>query len=248
MLHFFDGQILMPSTQKAIERIPLDRKVILGHAFSILNELGLEGLTLRRLAARLGVQAPAIYWHFKGKQELLDEMATQVFREALEEAPVFDPSQSWQEWALSYCLGLRRTLLRYREGAKMFSGTYLTDATLYAPMDASLHKLTSAGFGLRQSVVGLSVLYCYVVGFVIEEQAIKEAPGESEPKYDLAHRDARIDKEMYPLAHAAGAVMFADQDTRFLEGVRLLIMGMSAWLSSQPVPGLTNPGLAETMD
>ncbi len=226
----------MPSAHKPIERIALDRKVILGHAFSILNELGLEGLTLRRLAARLGVQAPAIYWHFKGKQELLDEMATQVIREALEEAPVFDPSQSWQEWTLSYCLGLRGTLLRYREGAKMFSGTYLTDADLYAPMDASLRKLAGAGFGLRQSVVGLGVLYCYVVGFVIEEQAINPAPGESKPKYDLSHRDARIDKDLYPLAHAAGAVMFADQDTRFLEGVRLIITGMTAWLSSELIP------------
>src|SRR5580692_3889424 len=102
MLHFF-----MPA-------IPLDRKIILGHAFSILNELGLEGLTLRRLAARLGVQAPAIYWHFKDKKELLDEMGTQVFREALLEAPVFDAAQTWQDWALSYSLGLRRTLLRYR--------------------------------------------------------------------------------------------------------------------------------------
>ena len=209
-------------------RAPLDRKIILGHAFSILNEMGLEGLTLRRLAAGLGVQAPAIYWHFKNKQELLDEMATQVFREALQEAPAFDAAQTWQDWALSYCLGLRGTLLRYREGAKLFSGTYLTDASLYAPMDASLRKLADGGFSLRQSVVGLGALYCYVVGFVIEEQAVQQAAGQPDPKYDLAHRDARIDKEKYPLAHAAGAVMFADQGARFLEGVRLIVLGMAA--------------------
>jgi TetR/AcrR family transcriptional regulator, tetracycline repressor protein len=155
-------------------------------------------------------------------------MATQVFREALQEAPVFDAAQCWQDWSMSYCVGLRGTLLRYREGAKMFSGTYLTDATLYAPMDASLRKLTGAGFSLHQSVIGLGVLYSYVVGFVIEEQAVQPAPGESDPKYDLAHRDRRIDKEKYPLAHAAGTVMFADQNTRFLEGVRLIIQGMSA--------------------
>ncbi|MGA9672901.1 MAG: TetR/AcrR family transcriptional regulator C-terminal domain-containing protein [Terracidiphilus sp.] len=216
------------------ERAPLDRKIILGHAFCILNEMGLEGLTLRRLAARLGVQAPAIYWHFKGKQELLDEMGTQVFREALEEAAVFDPAQTWQDWAISYCLGLRKTLLRYREGAKMFSGTYLTDATLYAPMDASLRKLTGAGFSLHQSVIGLGALYCYVVGFVIEEQAVQPAPGELDPKYDLSDRDGRIDKEKYPLAHAAGAEMFADQDTRFLDSVRLIVLGMAAWPPSVP--------------
>ena len=209
--------------------MPLDRAIILGQAFAILNEMGLEGLTLRRLAARLGVQAPAIYWHFKNKQELLDEMGTQVFRQALDEAPVFNAEQTWVDWAKSYCTGLRRTLLRYREGAKMFSGTYLTDATLYAPMDASLRKLTTAGFTLHQAVVGLGVLYSYVVGFVIEEQAVKPIPDQSkpDPRYNLAHRDQRIDKEKYPLAHAAGPVMFADQNTRFLEGVELIIQGMA---------------------
>jgi AcrR family transcriptional regulator len=217
MLHFF---------------VSLDRTIILGQAFAILNEMGLEGLTLRRLATRLGVQAPAIYWHFKSKQALLDEMATQVFREALQEAPVFDAAQTWQDWALSYCLGLRRTLRRYREGAKMFSGTYLTDATLYAPMDASLRKLTSGGFTLRQSVVNMGVLYAYVIGFVIEEQAVQPVPGEPDPRYDLSHRNERIDKEKYPLAHAAGSVMFRDQDARFLEGVGIIIQGMSASSSS----------------
>jgi TetR/AcrR family transcriptional regulator, tetracycline repressor protein len=212
--------------------VALDRKTILSQAFALLNETGLEGLTLRRLAARLGIQAPAIYWHFKNKQELLDEMATQVFREALLEAPAIDAAQSWQDWALSYCLGLRRILLRYREGAKLFSGTYLTDAELFAPMEASLRKLTGAGFNLRHSTVGLGALYCFTVGFVIEEQAVNPMPGEPEPdpRYSLARREQRIDGEKYPLALAAGREMFADHDTRFLEGVGLIIMGMAALL------------------
>lgn len=212
--------------------MPLDRYLILNQAFAILNELGLERLTLRRLAARLGVQAPAIYWHFKSKQELVDEMATQVFREAFQETPAFDAAQSWQDWALNLCLGLRRTLLRYREGAKMFSGTYLTDPSLYASMEASLRKLAASGFSPPQSVVALGALYCYVVGFVIEEQAIHLAPGVPDPKYNLAVRESRIDKERYPLAFAAGTKMFVDHDTRFLEGVSLIIVGMAALLPS----------------
>jgi AcrR family transcriptional regulator len=222
--------------------MPLDRQLILAQAFSILNEMGLEGLTLRRLAARLDVKAPAIYWHFKNKQDLLDEMATQVFREALEEAPVFDAEQSWQGWALSYCLGLRRTLLRYREGAKMFSGTYLTDAALYAPMEASLRKLTSAGFSLRQSVVGFAALHNYVVGFVIEEQAVYFAPGEPNPQYDLAQRERRVDREKFPLVHAAGRVMFTDYNAGFVGGVSLIVRGMAAFLEPGTSQGLTNPG------
>jgi AcrR family transcriptional regulator len=208
--------------------MPLDRQHILGQAFDLLNERGLEGLTLRRLASRLGVQAPALYWHFKNKQELLDNMATQVFREAIREAPPFDAEQTWQDWAQHYCLGLRRTLLRYREGAKMFSGTYLTDSALYAPMDASLRKLAGAGFSMRRSVLGLSTLYCFTVGFVIEEQAAMLAPGERNPQYNLGQRQARIDKEQFPLAYAAGEVFFTGHDARFLEGVNLVIAGIAS--------------------
>jgi TetR/AcrR family transcriptional regulator, tetracycline repressor protein len=213
--------------------MPLDRSAILTQAFSVLNEAGLEGMTLRRLAANLGVKAPAIYWHFKNKQELLDEMATQVFREALENGPQLDASQTWQNWAAAYCEGLRNTLLRYRDGAKMFSGTYLTDASLFAAMDLSLRKLTGAGFDLRQSVVSLRTLYSYVVGFVIEEQATDIAPGKPDPRYDVARRESRIDKAAYPLVHAAGAVMLAGHDARFREGVSLIVAGMVDLLVSR---------------
>ena len=215
MLHFF---------------MALDRFLILNQAFAILNECGLESLTLRQLAARLGVKAPAIYWHFKNKQELLDEMGTQVLRQALDQAPTFDAAQSWQDWALNYCLGLRRTLLRYREGARMFSGTYLTDPSLFAPMEDSLRKLTGSGFTLRQSVVGLSVLYCYVIGFVIEEQALDLAPGLPDPKYDLSQRANRVDRQRYPLVFESGQRLFADHETRFLEGVSLVIVGLASLL------------------
>jgi TetR/AcrR family tetracycline transcriptional repressor len=147
--------------------VPLDRQLILHHAFIALNETGLEGLTLRRLAARLNVQAPAIYWHFKNKQDLLDEMATQVFRESYQESAALETLHPWQAWANATSEALRKTLLRYREGAKMFSGTYLTDAELYAPMEANLRRLTREGFTLRQAVVGLTALYSYTIGFVI---------------------------------------------------------------------------------
>jgi TetR/AcrR family transcriptional regulator, tetracycline repressor protein len=213
--------------------VPLDRKIILSQAFSLLNELGLEGLTLRRLAARLGIQAPAIYWHFKNKQELLDEMATHVLREVVENGLGLEPERDWEEWAIAYSESLRRTLLQYRDGAKMFSGTYLTDAGLFAGMEMSLRKLSGSGFKLRQAVISLGALYAYTVGFVIEEQAQRPIAGKPDPRYDLERRDERIDKEKYPLAHAAGREMFQEPDARFLGGVRLIVAGMSASLSPE---------------
>ena len=208
----------------------LDRQVILQQAFAVLNDSGLEGLTLRRLAGRLNVKAPAIYWHFKDKQDLLDEMATEVLRESMRENEKLAALFEWQQWATAVYEGLRRTLLRYREGAKMFSGTYLTDDELFAPMEANLCRLTTAGFTLRQAVVGLGALYSYTIGFVIEEQATQLAPDQPNPQYDPAVREKRVNKLLYPLAAAAGAEMFTQHEARFEEGLALIVAGMSALL------------------
>lgn len=208
----------------------LDRQLILHHAFAVLNEGGLDGLTLRRLAARLHVKAPALYWHFRNKQELLDEMATQVLRETLEQSAALASLPTWQEWAIACHEALRTTLLRYRDGAKMFSGTYLTDAELYAPMEANLRRLTSEGFTLRQAVVGMGVLYSYTVGFVIEEQATQLMIGEMNPQYALEARERRVNKDLYPLAAAAGVEMFTHHETRFADGLAVIVTGLAAML------------------
>ena len=215
--------------------MPLDRKAILECAFAILNESGYEALTLRRIAKGLNVQAPAIYWHFKDKSDLLDEMGTQVMREAAEGAAApQDPAQSWENWAIAYGIGLRRTLLRYREGARMFSGTRLTDTTLYDALEASLRKLTGAGFSLRAALRGMGTLYCYTIGFVIEEQAVHPMQGEVNPLYDLAGRNARIDRETHPLAYAAGEEIFTGYASRFEAGLETIVSGMRNSLSHSP--------------
>ncbi|HUB29360.1 MAG TPA: TetR/AcrR family transcriptional regulator C-terminal domain-containing protein [Terracidiphilus sp.] len=210
--------------------MPLDRQFIVRQAFLVLNEAGLDGLTLRRLAAQLDVKAPALYWHFKSKQDLLDEMAATVLRDSMENSASLEAIKPWPVWAAAYYRILRLTLLQYRDGAKMFSGTYLTDVDLFAPMEASLRRFVEAGFTLRQSVVGLGALYSYTIGFVIEEQATQLAPGVPNPQYDLTARDQRVRKEKYPLAAAAGAEMFLQHDTRFAEGIALILEGMALQL------------------
>ena len=212
--------------------MPLDRQLILRQAFAVLDDAGLEGLTLRRLAARLDVQAPAIYWHFKNKQELLDEMGTQVLLEAVGDADAWKELPGWQEWAFTYCAGLRKALLRYRDGAKMASGTFLTDTKMYAAMDMSLRKFVDAGFTLRQAAVAIGALYSYTVGFVIEEQAAQTMVGKLDVKYALEAREQRVNKDLYPLAAAIGEEMFANYDSHFAEGVALIVNGLQAALAN----------------
>ena len=53
----------------------LSREQVLSTALELLDEVGLDHLTMRRLATALSVQNGATYWHFRSKQALLEAMA-----------------------------------------------------------------------------------------------------------------------------------------------------------------------------
>jgi TetR/AcrR family transcriptional regulator, tetracycline repressor protein len=207
-------------------RTPLDRQAVIQAALNLLNEEGFEGLTLRRLAKDLRVKAPALYWHFTSKQELLDEMSTQVFREGFRDLGLPPEDLPWQDWCRRLAAAERQLLLRYREGARMFSGTYLTDASLYAPMEASLQKLTADGFSLASALNALSVLHCYVVGFTIEEQAVWPKPGKRDTRYSPEQRATRLDKTKFPLSIKAGEELFMFPSERFELGLETILRGL----------------------
>jgi TetR/AcrR family tetracycline transcriptional repressor len=207
-------------------RTPLDREVIVTAALRLLNREGLEGLTLRRLAKGLRVQAAALYWHFKDKRELLDEMATQVFREGFRELGLPPKDLPWQDWCRKFAAAERQMLLRYREGAKMFSGTYLTDAAMYAPMEVSLQKLTADGFPLSAALNALSTIHCYVVGFTIEEQAVWPDTENRDKRYTPERRATRLDKDKFPLTLRVGEELFTTPTSRFELGLDVILRGL----------------------
>jgi AcrR family transcriptional regulator len=203
----------------------MNRESVAAAALGLLGETGLDGLTLRRLAAKLNVKAPAIYWHFHDKQELLDEMASAVLRDLA--AEIRTPRRMpWDRWAAEYGRTLRRVLLRYRDGARMVSGTRATDPAIYASMETALRRLTDEGFSPYRAVMGLSTIYCYVVGFVIEEQAAFTPGGELDEIYKPEVRALRVDAKKMPLAAKSGEYLFAKFDRRFNDGLKLIIGGL----------------------
>jgi len=202
----------------------LDRKKVVRAALRLLDKVGLDGLTLRKLASELGVQAPALYWHFKNKQELLDEMATRVLVDSID-GMLPGEHGDWPQWAMYFGKEMRRMLLRHRDGAKMFSGTYLTDSSVFEQMEISLRRFVDAGLSMRDAMCAFKTIYCYTVGFTIEEQAVCPKPGKRDPRYGLTKRAQRIDPKRFPLALAAGAEMY-NFDERFEEGLQIIIRGL----------------------
>lgn len=204
-------------------RAPLDRRRVADTALKLLNEVGLDGLTLRAIAKELDVKAPALYWHFKDKQALLDEMATEMYRRMVAGTPL-DPEDTWRERLLKTNRGLRAALLGYRDGAKVFSGTRFTGLVHVEQMEETLRLFTAAGFTLTQAVRATSTSYLYTLGFVTEEQGVEPLPGERREGFDVEER-ARL-MAAYPLSAAAGAEIFQDYDTHFDEGLALVLDGI----------------------
>ena len=191
----------------------------------MLNEIGLEQLTLRRLGVELGVEAASIYWHFKSKEELLDEMATTVLTEGAANLLPGRKTSVWTVWAWRYGEGLREMLLGYRDGARMVSGTRLTTTAPLMATETIGAGLVAAGFSVRAAVVLLSTIYNYTLSFVMEEQAMFPTPGSRSPRYTIAERNARLDGAKFPLHRQASAILFDRYDRRFREGLRLIVNG-----------------------
>ncbi|MER5942201.1 TetR/AcrR family transcriptional regulator [Streptomyces sp. NPDC001928] len=206
-------------------RAPLDRGRVAATALELLNEVGLDGLTLRAIAKELDVKAPALYWHFKDKQALLDEMATEMYRRMLAGTPL-DPDDTWRERLLRSNRGLRAALLGYRDGAKVFSGSRFTAIVHAEQMEDTLRVFTAAGFTLAHAVRATSTTYLYTLGFVTEEQGVVPRPGERREGYDIDER-ARLMAD-FPLSAQAGAEIFTDYDRHFEDGLALIIAGIEA--------------------
>jgi TetR/AcrR family transcriptional regulator, tetracycline repressor protein len=205
----------------------IHRKQIIDTAMSLLDRDGLEGVTLRKVAAELHVHAGALYWHVKNKQELLDEMANVLLSEQFAHFEGPTPEQDWSEWLEGMCLRLRQAMLAHREGARVVAGAGFGRAIMLARLvDMTIRNLVAAGFSLRLAFLTCSTTLSYVYGFVIEEQAAPTADTASKARSSDESMIAAVQREKQANAYTA--------DTDFLGGLELILYGASQKLIKQP--------------
>ncbi|MET0693358.1 MAG: TetR/AcrR family transcriptional regulator C-terminal domain-containing protein [Propionibacteriaceae bacterium] len=201
----------------------LTKSAVVQAGLDVLDRAGIEGLTVRAVAAELGVQAPALYWHVRNKQDLRDEMATEIWRRISAELAALPSGLSWQEEMTAYAHATRRELLAHRDGAKVFSGTYLNDAGVLHRQEEGLGRMVQQGFTLHDIVRAYSLVYNFTIGFCIEEQAVSQAFAEGDDRYSLASREQRLEDGGHPLVVAAGPELFGDPDARFADLVAVIV-------------------------
>jgi AcrR family transcriptional regulator len=140
------------------------RTDVVEHALEVLDRHGLADLSMRRLAADLGVQPSALYWHFANKQTLLAAVADEVLRRG--ERP--DPDGPWEERVTSYAHQLRDAMLAYRDGAELVATALAFGLGEADPVGRVVELLDHDDDRLARPAAA-TVLH-FVLGHVSEEQ------------------------------------------------------------------------------
>ncbi|MFD0571526.1 TetR family transcriptional regulator [Kitasatospora gansuensis] len=153
----------------------LDRTLVVDVALKLLNEVGLDGLSLRRLAQDLGVQAPALYRHFASKQELLQAMADSMLVDVMSVLDRPAPRADWADWLAARSRAVRRALLSYRDGGRLQEYARPT-AEQWPGLELLLQMMEGAGFTIEDAMYAIFALGNHTLGAVIAEQT-SQAPG-----------------------------------------------------------------------
>jgi len=194
----------------------LNRETIIQVALELLDEVGLDNLTTRRLADRLGIQSPTLYWHFTSKQALLTAMAYAMLKD-LDAQPV-PADVEWRTLFRDNAHSFRRALLSHRDGARIHAGT-IPSVDQLPKMEAVIRLLNTAGFSLKEAATMLLAVSRFVVGWVLEEQVAANNPDERAKSYPAL--------EQFPLASEAFALLRNQSaDAAFDDGLSLLLRSL----------------------
>ncbi len=156
-----------PPSQPVRQNEPaIDRDSIAKAALGLLDEVGLDGLTMRSLAQRLGIKAASLYWHLSSKQDLMGLLAEEIC------APMQEPDRSrpWLNQLDEMAHEFRRVLLMHREAARVLTASGApTGPNRLRLAELILRTLLEAGFSPKDAANAGLMMNNFVTMFVAEE-------------------------------------------------------------------------------
>ncbi|MFB6893314.1 TetR/AcrR family transcriptional regulator C-terminal domain-containing protein [Kitasatospora sp. NPDC056327] len=160
----------------------MNREAVVAEALGLLDEAGLDAVSTRRLARRLNVEQPSLYWHFRTKKDLLAAMAEAAMAPHAS-APLPTPGDDWREWFADNTRSFRRTLLTRRDGARLHAGS--TPAGDLDRIRRKMDFLVASGIPERDAQFAMLAASRFTVGSVLEEQAEAGPADSADPPADM---------------------------------------------------------------
>jgi TetR/AcrR family tetracycline transcriptional repressor len=162
------------SAPKGRAGAPLDKAAIVDAALTLVDEVGLEGLTTRRLGEALGISGPSLYWHFKSKNALLQAMAVALLARALPGPDLTGVDFDWRNWLAEGARGIRASALSVRDGARILAGSEPSGPEYEAAVTAMAKTLARSGLSEKDSRLTLKCLGRFAISWVLYEQTAQQ--------------------------------------------------------------------------
>jgi TetR/AcrR family transcriptional regulator, tetracycline repressor protein len=189
-------------------------------ALAVVERDGLDGLSMRRLADGLGVQAASLYWHVQSKDHLLDLMAGELLSTL--ELPAPAASDSWRERLRDLSAAYYRFLLGHRDAGRIVAGRFVLIGHLARHLEAFTSLLRCGGLADTDVAYGLYALVVFIQGFVRQQQG----PPPREPGAGAGL--ISLPRDEFPVTAAlAEPLTRRDPESRFFFGLDLLIDGLA---------------------
>ncbi|HEX7795573.1 MAG TPA: TetR/AcrR family transcriptional regulator C-terminal domain-containing protein, partial [Vicinamibacterales bacterium] len=153
------------SSERRKKRRPLDRQLIVRTALELLDEVGLDDLTMRTLADRLNVKAASLYRHVRDKDELLALLGDEISGEI----PLPRETGNWRTQLVEAAWNVRRGLLAHRDAARVLANTPPVGPQRLRHIDALLRILRTAGLKKQDAARAGYHLNNFVTEFAADE-------------------------------------------------------------------------------
>src|SRR3954468_23240438 len=171
---------------KRKRRDPLTREAIVETAIKVLDEVGLAGFSMRRVADALNTGAASLYWHVGSKDGLFDLIFEEIIGEQVGEIPDPDP-EHWQEQLKEVARTMRRAILRHRDIVQLSIGRIPMGPNALRMSERVLAIMRAGGVPDELAVQSYLLMISAVNGFTMDETGYEaEAPEGAPPAEEAA--------------------------------------------------------------
>jgi len=211
------------------KRKPLDQAQIVRAALALLDQVGLDELTMRRLAERLGVRAASLYRHVRNKDELLVLLGDEISGEI----PFPNPGASWRDQLIEAAWNVRRGLAAHRDGARVLASTAPFGPRRLRHIDNMLGILRAAGLSDRDAVRAAYHGNNFVTEFAADEARFATV-GRKQSSAPMRKLFKSLPQRDYPnIVALADHLAFDDMDALFEFGIEMWLHGIRAFSGSK---------------
>ncbi|MEV4091964.1 TetR/AcrR family transcriptional regulator [Streptosporangium saharense] len=230
-------------------RIPLTRDRIVEAAYTVLDRVGYEKLSMRQVAAELGVAVSALYAHVSSKDELLELMYLRMFRDW--ELPAPDPD-NWREQIRQYARTGRTRLHEHRDMARIAMTGFPFSAEALPHLEQLLAVFRAGGLPDHLAGAAGDMISTFMNGFAFEEsvwedrqEEVDESPRDqpvserswTEIRETLERYFRELPPDRFPnLVGLADVMLQRTNDERFDLGIEIIIRGLASYAAEHPQP------------